>query len=129
METQERTYYSPILESELTGLEKFPVNQFVPCAGSVLVVLLPPKTESDGGIKFTDKYIKDNDIGRVAAIPPEVDGISYCPVSVGDWVVIRHLEGGEVPFDGRKDLRVVQYTDDARSDIVGFFKKGTVEFE
>ena len=116
--TQERTYYGSIGEGNQSGCEDFHVEGFVPCNGTILVVIPPAKKETKGGIIKTERSLERPSIGRVAAVPPNDP---KCPVKVGDWVVTRYMEGHMINFDDRNDLILLHYCDGPDSDIVGFF--------
>lgn len=117
--TQEATYYSAILDQDLSGLEDFQAERFVPSNGTVLVVLPPAKEETAGGVRLPSTAIEKPNVGRVASIPEDDP---KCPVQPGDWVVWRQGDGQPVKFDGRTDMELLQYADDARSEILGCFK-------
>jgi len=118
VERQETAYYGQITEQACTGLEHFQPEDFICSKGSVLIVLPPKKEKTDGGIFLPTDAMVESSCGRVAAVPPDEN----CPVEVGDWVVMRLMAGDKMPFQGRDDMRLLHYTDDASSDILGFFK-------
>ena len=118
VERQETAYYSQLDEEACTGLEQFNPKDFIPSKGCILIVLPPKKERSDGGIFLPTDALVESSCGRVAAVPTD----SNCPVEIGDWVVMRVMGGDKVPFEGRSDMRLLHYTDDASSDILGFFK-------
>ena len=117
--TQEATYYSEIVGQDLSGLEDFQAERFIPSNGTVLVVLPEASEKTPGGILKPAMSIEKPTVGRVAAIP-EAD--PKCPVKPGDWVVWRQGDGQPVKFDGRSDMELLQYADDARSEILGCFR-------
>lgn len=118
---QEKVYYSVITSDRPAGVEHFPAEKFKCCPGTVLVEMLPPITETDGGILLT--AARENDVGCVVAVPDDLE----CPVSVGDWALLRHHQGGIVAFSGNDCMRVVQYTNDAESDILGRWDPEAIE--
>lgn len=113
--SQEQDYYSPILEDTVHGVEKFAVGGFRPCAGTVLVVLAP-EVAKVGNIQLPDRVQERPNVGRVAAVPLDDPN---CPVDPGDWVTFVPNSGRPIPLDGRKDLMLFSYTDDAGSEILG----------
>lgn len=129
--TAERTFYGSILDEEMSGLEKFREEDFVPTPGTVLVVL-PPKISQIKGIHLPDSAQEDQSVARVAAVPvePGLEGAlppcGECPVCVGDWVVFRAGALTKVAFQGRKDLALLQYSMEADSEIYGIIPRDAV---
>ena len=115
--TQERTFFSPLLDAQTNGLEEFRVEEFRPCIGTVLVVTPPPRTKTKGGLTLPESAIGMPTWGVVASVPLDCD----CPVNIGDKVVFREGAGTAVAFNDRKDLLLLQYTDEADSEILGRF--------
>lgn len=119
-----RDFYSPVLDAEMSGLEKFSPKDFHPCVGNILVVL-PPKITKVGSIHLPDAAQRDQSAGVVAAVPEESPLVVikvYCPVKLGDWVIFRVGAGSPVMFGGRKDLILLNYVDGPESDILGFIR-------
>ena len=118
-----RDFYSPVLDAEMSGLEKFSPQDFNPCAGTILVVL-PPKVMKIGSIHLVEA--RDQSAGTVAAVPEDdwdgESGSDRCPVRPGDWVIFRVGAGSPVMFGGRKDLILLNYVDGPESDILGFIR-------
>lgn len=112
------TYFSKFQDNEVVGGEDFLVEDFICCNGTILVVVPPPKPKTKGGIELPAASLQAPSVGRVAAIPKDDP---LCPVSPGDWIVTRHMEGQPVTFSGRGDLRVIQFSADHQSEILGFF--------
>lgn len=112
------TYYRKFQDHESLGGEDFLPEDFICCDGTVLVVIPPPKPVTEGGIILPEGSLESPSIGRVAAVPKN-DPI--CPVRPGDWIVTRHMEGQPVTFSKRMDLRIIQYSDDHQSEILGYF--------
>lgn len=117
--TQEATYYSAILDQDFSDLEGFQAEKFIPSNGTLLVVTPPPKEKTSGGLDLPATAIGKPNVGRVAAIPEDDP---KCPFQPGDWVVWRQDDGWPVRFDGRKDMKLLQYEDGARSEILGCFR-------
>lgn len=115
--TQERTFFGPILDSQTADLEGFNPDDFRPCRGTVLAVTPPPMTETRKGIILPDSAIGMPTWAVVAAVPNDSD----CPVQTGDRVVFREGAGTPVSFQDRKDLLLLQYTEGADSEIMGYF--------
>lgn len=126
-ERPEVTYYSPIVDGEMQGLERFDPESFVPLKGTVLVVLAPMITKSKAGLDLPDTVHERPGYARVAAIPREEDleenlrqiSLPGCPVSPGDIVIFR--TGAPVPinFGDRDDLALLNYAEGPESDIMG----------
>jgi len=112
------TYFSAFQDTEVVGGEDFLVEDFVCCNGTVLVVVPPPKPKTKGGIELPVGSLQIPSVGRVASVPKDDP---LCPVSPGDWIVTRHMEGQPVTFSGRGDLRIIQFSGDHQSEILGFF--------
>lgn len=112
------TYFGKFQDHEVVGGEDFLPEDFVCCNGTVLVVVPPPKPVTEGGIHLPEGSLESPSVGRVASIPQN-DPI--CPVKPGDWIVTRHMEGQPVTFSKRSDLRIIQFSDDHQSEILGFF--------
>jgi co-chaperonin GroES (HSP10) len=74
-------------------------------------------TETKKGIILPDSAIGMPTWAVVAAVPNDGE----CPVEVGDRVVFREGAGTPVSFQDRKDLILLQYTDEADSEIMGLF--------
>lgn len=129
--TVERTYYGEILGDEVGGfVRRFQPEDFIPCRGTILIVMPPPETETSGGIKLPDRSVQDQFFARVAAVPEgdagtlEAEG---CPFRPGDWVVFHRNAQKNVLFENRKDVAVLQYAADASSEILGFIPADRVE--
>lgn len=121
METMEKTFYSRILEEEAKGLEAFNEEDFIPAAGSILVVL-PPLITEIGGVKLPDASAQERCFARVAAVPEDV----HCPVNPGDWVLFRPGSPMPLSLHGRKDLALLQYTDGPDSEVLGLIRNGSL---
>ena len=124
--SQQVAYYREITDTTMSGLENFRVVDFIPCPGTILIVLPPVSDTTEGGIIKGASMLKDSSVGRVAAVPQDDP---TCPVELGDWVVSRFMEGHEVAFDGRTDLRLLHYCDGPDSDVVGIFPASAVPDE
>lgn len=111
----ERTFYSEILEEDVSGLEGFPPESFVPCSGTILIVL-PPLKEKIGSIHVPDKLQRRPGVGRVAAIPKDDP---ECPFLPGDMVLFVESAPLPVTLGNRKDLALLHYTEDLESDVLG----------
>ena len=112
------TYFSKFQDHEALGAEDFLSEDYICCNGNVLVMVPPPKKESDGGILFPERSLQSPSIGRVVAIPK---GDPLCPVKPGDWIVTRHMEGQVVILSKDVEFRIIQFSDDHQSEILGFF--------
>jgi co-chaperonin GroES (HSP10) len=141
-------FYSEIAEETPQGLDKFNLEDFRPCLGTILVVLPPEVKESAGGLALPESQYHRPNYGRVVAVPTRdiecgrdsdlppgekpavasfiVDG---CPVKPGQWVIFRAHTGDPVEFSGRKDLVLLSYCSDAGSDILGWSDVGPQETE
>jgi co-chaperonin GroES (HSP10) len=131
MPTRVENFYSEITEEQACGLEKFPVEDFQPCKGHVLVILPPEIIESDKGIVLPDTMHKRPNYGRVATVPlierDELDTQDpSCPCKPGQWVIFQPGTGQLLPFAGRKDLLLLDYTDDM-AEILGVFDEAPGE--
>lgn len=118
-ETQENTYFGKFQDGEIVGGEDFLPEDFICCKGTVLVVVPPPKKMTEGGLHLPERSLESPSVGRVAAVPKDDP---LCPVKPGDWIVTRHLEGQPVSFGKRGDLRIVQFSNDHQTEILGYFE-------
>lgn len=132
METKRaESLYESITPSEAKGVEGFKPEDFRPCKGTVLIIVAPVIDITAGGVVLPDVAQETPNYGRVAAVPlipieagmlsgtPDFDPL--CPVKPGEWIVFSPSSGNEIPFAGRKDLRLISYTDDLTSEILGVF--------
>lgn len=113
---QEVAYYSALTNDEVNGTIESGPESLIMCAGTVLVSFPPPEEETKGGIVIPEKMRKSQDIGRVLSTPLD----DKCPVHSGDLVICRHMAGDPIKLFGRNDLRFLQYTEDAGSEILAF---------
>ena len=114
----ESAFYKPILEDGARGLESFDVEDFRPLPGTILVVL-PPRIEvTKGGVVLPDIIHEARSFARVAAVPDDQD----CPVEIGDWVIFRSEADYPIPLSGREDLALLNYSEGAESDLLGFVR-------
>lgn len=116
--SQISTYFGKFQDSEIVGGEDFLPEDFICCKGTILVVIPPPKPVTEGGIVIPEGSLESPSVGRVASIPQDDP---LCPVKPGDWIVTRHMEGQPVTFSRRTDLRIIQFSADHQSEILGFF--------
>ena len=117
-----RDLYAPILDADMSGLEKFEAESFIPCIGTILVVLPPKIAMTKGGVYIPDDSQEDQSVGKVVAVPPVNTENLKCPVYPGDWIVFRKGAGTSVLFGERKDLILLQYYDGPESDILGYIR-------
>ena len=106
--------YTPIVDSILSNLENFQPEDFVPCPGSLLVVLPPPE-DMAGSIILPEAAQTPSSVGLVCAISNDPE----CPANPGDWVFFREGAAVHMTFGGRKDLALLNYCEGAASDILG----------
>jgi hypothetical protein len=115
--TTEQTLYSPILEAQAAGLEKFKAEDFQPLSGTILVVL-PPKIVKKGSIDLPEVSQIERNFARVSAVPEE----ALCPVEPGDWVIFRAGSPLPLSFQGREDFALLNYCEGPESDLLGWFE-------
>lgn len=120
--TAERTFYDAVLNDTITGIEAFEVEDFVPCNGTILVVMPPPATETKGGVILPEASRQDHYFARVACVPKDTE----CPVKPGDWVFFRIGCQKSLRLSDRTDVAVIQYCSGPESDIMGFIPAGIV---
>lgn len=113
--TIEKTFYSEITDGCMAGSEGIEPEDFIPMPGTILVVLIPPKTVTPGGIILPETAQQDQTVARVAAVPDD----AKCLVKPGDWVILRRESGVTVAFGQRNDLRLINYTEGPDSEICG----------
>lgn len=117
--TAERTYYARVLDDTITGVENFGVDDFIPCHGTILVVMPPQATKTKGGIDLPESARQDHYFARVACVP--IDPIDPdCPVEPGDWVFFRIGCQKSLKLSDRTDVAVIQYCQGPESDILGY---------
>ena len=129
-------FYGPITEGEVSGIEGWEPKSFRPSNGRILVVM-PPELTHIGTVLLPERSQEPRGFGRVAAVPGGKDHLDAvtgdvvpgerdpkCPCQVGDWVLLRASCGLPVKFGGRKDLILVDYTDDVASNILGILTGG-----
>lgn len=107
--------YSPLTDSLMFGLKDLSPESFRPCKGNILVTLLPEVKETEGGLTLPQTLRDRPTLARVAAVPED----ESCPVVPGDWVLFRQNAERVVPFGNRKDLALLEYSDDVGSSILG----------
>ena len=118
--TPERTFYGRILDQTLSGLDRFPAEEFR-CCPHVVLVVIPPKLEKVGSIHLPDRAKADQCVARVAAVP--ADG-SVPNLHPGDWVVFRPGSAEPVEFQGRTDFALLEYRDKG-GNILGWLPEGS----
>lgn len=139
----EDALYGKISDASLGCLEDFEPEGLECSPGNILVVTVPEKTVTDGGIELPEIAREKSCVGRVAAVPgkmiemycedmekgcpPVPMGASFqsdkkCPVKPGYWVIFRQHAGTPVPFGKRTDLLLLQYEEGPASDILGWFQ-------
>ena len=125
---QEVSYYSHVPDG-IDGAD-FDIQTFQPRPGTLLVCFPEPPDATEGGIIIPDRAKLPQDIGQVVGVPMSKDAhalgdLAYpeCPFELGDWVVVRHLAGEMVNLVPDRDLRFIQYSDDASSEILGTIKR------
>lgn len=117
----ERTFFDRIMDSPFSDskedLGKIKPEDFIPMPGTILVVL-PPEIKQIGNIHLPSGSAEQPSYARVAATPED----SSCPFKSGDWVIFRKGTPVPIGLQGRDDLALLQYTDEADSDIYGIVK-------
>lgn len=108
--------YEPITDSRPGDLANFNVEDFNPCDGSILVIVPPPETETEGGLYLPEVAQTPASVGKVVAVPSDQD----CPVSLGDWVFFREGTGTPMTFEKREDILLIQYCEGPASEIIGY---------
>lgn len=114
---QEVAYFGSIPKG--VRLSQFKIETFKPCNGTVLAEFLKPEEKTEGGLEIPERFRQQQDIGQVMAVPNDPE----CPVKVGDWILIRHMGGDMVTLCDDKDLRLLTYSGDCGSDILGTLQK------
>ena len=114
--TAERAFYDAVLDDAITGIEDFEVKDFIPCDGTILVVMPPQAKETKGGVILPESSRQDHYFARVACVPKGVE----CPVKPGDWVFFRIGCQKSLRLSDRTDVAVIQYCSGPESDIMGF---------
>lgn len=109
-------YYEPFGAGEVAGVERFQPEDFHPCLGTILVVV-PPKIAQIGSVELPEAAQRTRGYVRVAAIPHDLK----CPVQPGDIAVCHAAAPTPVPFAGREDLALLNYCDDAGTEVLGWF--------
>lgn len=108
------TYFKPLTDQSIEGLESFSPEQFVPRPGTLLIVM-PPKVEQHGSIYIPQSAQEERCFARIAVVAEEDLG-RFKP---GQWVVFRNNSAEPISFGGRKDLYLLHFTDEADSDVFG----------
>ncbi len=121
--TAERTYYDRVLDDTITGIENFGVEDFIPCNGTILVVMPPQSEKTKKGIILPEASRQDHYFARVACVPSDDPD---CPVKPGDWVFFRIGCQKSLMLSDRTDVAVIQYCKGPESDILGFIPAGIV---
>ena len=124
MDRRQEDLFAPITDGLTVGLHQLSPEDFHPSVGTILVVVPPEEGETKGGVVIPESVRKSQPIARVASVPRND---CECPVDVGDWVLYRAGQPVHIPFMGRKDLAILQYTDDASSEILGHFTAEAVD--
>lgn len=109
--------YEELANDAAHQLEGFDEKDFHPCKGSILLLIPPPRKETEGGIHLPETAFERSCVGRVVAVPND----PACPVGVAQWVVFRDGSGTPLPFRHRQDLLLLNYTDGPDSEILGTF--------
>ena len=122
----ERTFFDRIIDSPFIDkdedLGKIDPKDFIPMPGTILVVL-PPEIKKIGNIHLPAGSAEAPCYARVASVPV---GECDCCFRPGDWVVFRKGTPTPIGLHGRNDLALLQYTNEADSDIYGIVKEPTV---
>jgi hypothetical protein len=113
----EPRYYDSFGSDSVEGVERFDPRDFEPCWGTVLVVVPPRAEQSPGGISIPEAHQRSRGYVRIAAVPDDPD----CPVKPGDIAICHASAPMPVPFAGRDDLALLNYSGDAGTEILGRF--------
>lgn len=117
----ERTFFEKIMESPFINKDEdlglVDPKDFIPMPGTLLVVL-PPEIKKIGSIHLPAGTAEAPSYARVASVPPGGE----CPFTPGDWVIFRKGTPVPIGLQGRSDLALLQYTNEADSDIYGIVK-------
>lgn len=121
-----RTYYDAIISRIAGDLHGIDPESFTPRPGFILVVVPPSEEQTKGGVVLPEQVQEARNIARVAAVPSEPSfyesapkEYSPCPFKPGDTVLFTPGAGLNVNFGDRKDLKLLEYTDDIRSEVIG----------
>lgn len=118
----ELKYYEPFGADEVAGVERFRPEDFRPSVGTILVVV-PPKISEIGSLALPEQAQRTRGYVRAAAIPDD----PKCPVKPGYVVICHAAAPTPVPFAGRKDLALLNYSNDAGTEILGWFEPESFE--
>lgn len=127
-------FFDAVLPSEAAAIRKFDPEDFVPLAGTVLIVMAPKQTETegddagDGRLHLPDTVQANPNFARVAAVPLSQGVLdSRCPVRPGDIVVFNPGAPEKLTLGDRDDLYFVRYCDGPESEITGFIPKEALD--
>lgn len=122
---KQEQFFQQILDSTMGDLEEFDPEGLQCSVGNILVITVPEKEVSDGGIHIPSIARQKSCVARVASVPDDLG----CPVEPGWWVVFRQFAGTVVPFGTRDDLLILQYEQGPGSDLLGWFQEHPREGE
>lgn len=113
-------YFQKLFDTAVSRIRGFKPEHFIPHPNTVLVRVPPPESQTTGGIHIPDLAQEEKRIGVVLAVHPSQRGNGF-PYQPSDVVFFRSYGGEKLPFEGHDDLFVLQYRQDADSDILGKF--------
>jgi len=115
--------YSKVLDGVMGKPLDLPPDGFVPYKQHMLVELLPPEKISEGGIHIPTQAQLERAVGIIRKLNPEDEGVFF---STGDMVMVRNSAGDEAPMRG-ENLRVIHWSDDLESGVLGIWPKAVVD--